>query len=268
MSTAPQAASRSASPSVDLVAWPLAKRMRLVSCPRCAGLARRQDRIALELAGAAVASVETDWALSCRSCRLAIGDAELLAELEIGDAPLATRYERFPNRWLPVSSPSDAVSVEARQLLERARQLTFGRPVGASVIPLDSLFSTPGQTAMPDGGLGVPISAWSEPMTPNFQTASILPFPTTTRVVDAGPTADDEHRRTFWREFMDWLGGASDEELEQLEQVLQCAHSDSITAFVASMRSALQQEATRRRLPASLVTRMQEANWPLAAACA
>lgn len=74
---------------------------------------------------------------------------------------------------------------------------------------------------------------------------------------------ETEVRATFWREFISWLQGAQDDELDQLEAVVLELQADDLQALRVAVHSALALPAFTQRLPASLVRCMEEADWPL-----
>lgn len=99
--------------------------------------------------------------------------------------------------------------------------------------------------------LFVPAAALVHPVVPSPTGDVPLYFDTETEI-----------RLTFWREFVSWLQDAPDEELDQLEAVLVDLHAHELASLKRSLHSALTLPALASRLPASLVRRMEEANWP------
>lgn len=246
----------------------LDSQVRAVACPRCRALARRMDSQRLEFDG-----VESYWALCCTGCGLEVGDDDelqlLAGGLDCGVTERRTGTQvlraRDPNRWLSFYSPSDAVSVEARHPLERAHPMATSRGIGVSVAPCSS---THGLTPQPDEGRVSP-NFWSDPMNQVLQLfvpAAALVHPVVPSSMGDVPLyfdSETEIRVTFWREFISWLQGAQDHELDQLEAVLLDLQAHDLLSLKVSVHSALALPAFTSRLPASLVRCMEEANWPL-----
>ena len=67
------------------------------------------------------------------------------------------------------------------------------------------------------------------------------------------PSADQLARMAFWRAYLTWLIEATEEELEEVAAILTADLSGEVRPLVRVLRDAMQREATRRRLPQSLV---------------
>ena len=73
---------------------------------------------------------------------------------------------------------------------------------------------------------------------------------------------DDESSRTFWRAYLAWLKTATADELAQLERALANLQTVEVMPMVRAIRLVLRDEQATRALPASLVQRLEEVNWP------
>lgn len=80
------------------------------------------------------------------------------------------------------------------------------------------------------------------------------------------PPLTGDARIAFWRHYERWLFSASVEELAQLEAALAQFKSAEVQSLAVLIRTALKDEAQRRQYPASLLSPLEEANWPDAAA--
>jgi len=83
--------------------------------------------------------------------------------------------------------------------------------------------------------------------------------------VDAGHLTPYQ-RRMFWTQYIDWTASASVEELEQLQAALDNFTTHEVVPISRLMRQVLADQQQRRQLPATLVSQLEAANWPVAQA--
>jgi hypothetical protein len=75
-----------------------------------------------------------------------------------------------------------------------------------------------------------------------------------------GPTAPSDPGKLFWRVFLDWLAGASDDEAEQLERVL-AGHAHHVRPLVDAVSDALRTPGDVLALPWSLLLDLALSGW-------
>ena len=74
-------------------------------------------------------------------------------------------------------------------------------------------------------------------------------------------SGNDAPRRLFWRAFLDWLAGASTEELEQLDRALDAFAPHDVRQVAECMSEAICNPRAVAALPEGLVQALELSGW-------
>lgn len=78
------------------------------------------------------------------------------------------------------------------------------------------------------------------------------------------PLLTSASRYSFHSIFRNWLSNASEQETDQLDELLSDFPSTEVRSMVTFIRDCLEDPARREKLPENLRQRLQAVNWPMA----
>ncbi len=77
------------------------------------------------------------------------------------------------------------------------------------------------------------------------------------------PLLTSASRYSFHSIFRNWLSNASEQETDQLDELLCDFPSTKVCSMITFIRDCLEDPVRREKLPANLHQRLQAVNWPL-----